>query len=96
MAYLFEESIAATASEKNLADLNVPANATGADLQADTQDVRYTMDGTTVPTQTTGMVFVVGNEPEPFLIEDVKNIKFVRGAGSDGQLNLHYWAGRDV
>lgn len=96
MAYLLHEQIAATSSVKDVDALNIPANATHAELQADTQDVRYTMDDTNNPTQTAGMILVTTSEPKLFLIEDVKRIRFVRGAGSDGNLNFHYIAGRDV
>ena len=96
MSYLYVEQVAATASVKDVDDLNIPNNATWAELQADTQDVRYTMDGATNPTQTSGMVLLTTEDPSFFLIEDVKQIKFVRGAGSNGNLNLSYGAGRDV
>ena len=94
--YLGFEQEAATSSEKTVSDLTIPVRATHAELQADTQDVRYTMDNSTTPTQTSGMVLQPEDQPKQFGIDDVRRIRFVRGAGSDGNLNLHYFGGRDV
>lgn len=96
MAFLSAERVAATSAVKTADDLTIPNNASQVVLQSDTQDVRYTMDGSTVPTQTSGMILIVGEQPEDFLINDLYKIQFTRGAGSDGYLNLHYYAGRDV
>ena len=41
--------------------VTLPSDATGVFLQADTDDVRYTIDGTT-PTGTLGMILVSGND----------------------------------
>ena len=84
------------------ADLTIPANATGAILQAETQNIRYTMDNSTDPTQTKGMLLraavatYTADPPQQFTVEDLLRIRFVRGAGSDAVLNIHYFAGRDV
>lgn len=96
MSYLYTEQVAATASVKDVDDLNIPGNATWAELQADSQDVRYTMDGVTNPTVSSGMVLLTTEDPSFFLIDDVKRIRFIRGGGSNGNLNLSYGAGRDV
>jgi hypothetical protein len=101
MAFLSFESVATTVAVKTVAALTVPANATHASLQARTQPCSYTMDGSTDPTQTAGMQLGVdaagmANPPEEFLIEDVRNIRFMRGVGADGLLNIHYFAGRNV
>ena len=91
MAFLLYEKIAVTSTFKTVAALTVPVTATHVQLQSDTQDVRYTMDGSTDPAQALGMILKVGLAPETFLIEDVRNIRFVRGAGTDGVLNIHYF-----
>lgn len=91
MAFLSYEEIAATDTIKALAALSVPVTATHAQLQSSTQDVRYTMDDTTNPAQTSGMILKTGLAPETFLIEDLRNIRFVRGSGSNGILNIHYF-----
>jgi len=96
MAFLLSEQIVATAVVKTVTSLTVPAEATGAQLQSDTNDVRYTMDDATDPTQTEGMILVNGLDPEEFLIGDVRKIRFIRGAASDGNLNIHYYTGRIV
>jgi len=94
--FLSYEQIQVSNTVLDVDDLNVPAKATHAMLQADTQPVRYTMDGLTEPYQTTGMVLLTTSPPELFLIEDLRRIKFKRGAASDGRLNIHYVGGRDI
>jgi len=94
--YLSFEQVVATDEVKSILHLTIPARATHAELQASAQNVSYTMDNATNPTQTVGMFFLTTAEPKLFLIEDVRRIRFVRGAGSNGALNLHYLAGRDV
>ena len=79
------------AAAQTAAVLNIPAGATGAVLQADVQNVRYTMDNATDPTQILGMVLAVGLPAEQFLIEDLMRIRFCRGAAADAMLNIHYW-----
>lgn len=96
MAFVGHDVESATASVKTATDLTIPANATGVELQADTSDIRYTMDDATDPTQITGMVLVNGLDPEPFLIQDLRKIRFTRGSGSNGNLNCHFWAGRNI
>lgn len=96
MAFILSESVAAGAAVKTASVLNIPVEATLVELQADTNDIRYTMDDATDPTQTSGMVLVNGNEPELFLVRDVRKIRFTRGAASDGNLNLHYACGRII
>ena len=73
-----------------MANLTIPAETVGAMIQADAQHVRYTMDGTADPTVSKGMQLLTTQPPEFFRIEDILNIRFIRGAGSDGQLNIHY------
>ncbi|KKM08381.1 hypothetical protein LCGC14_1724340 [marine sediment metagenome] len=94
--YLSYEQVAATNVVKTVVALTVPGNATMVELQADTQDVRFTMDDTTDPTQTSGMIMLVSLPKNMYLIEDLQRIRFVRGAGTDANLNLHYSAGRDI
>lgn len=95
MAYLKYEQVAVTATVKTVSDLSIPPKATHVELQAVSQNVNYLMDlDSGVPTQTRGMVLATTHEPKTFLIEDLQRIKFVRGAGSDGLLSLHYFAGR--
>ena len=72
----------------------MPSGATHAEIQADTQNVRYTMDNKVVPAQAIGMIFLVTEPPKSFSVADIRHIHFVRGAGSDGVLNIHYFGGR--
>jgi len=90
--YAHYEQVAATAVVKTKHDLTIPPSTTHVEVLAETQNVRYTMDGLTTPTQTTGMLLKTTDPPRIFLIDDILKIKFARGAGSDGLLNLHYRA----
>lgn len=94
--YLSYQQVVTNDTVKTVANLTVPARATAAELQADTQPTRYTMDGATDPTQTSGMVIAVADTPKLFLIEDILRIRFIRGAAGNGNLNIHYLAGRDI
>jgi len=96
MAYLSYEQIAVSNAVLDEDDLTIPAKATLAELQSDTSHVRYTMDGTTDPTTTSGMLLLTTSDPKLFLIGDVYNIRFIRNGAVDGKLNIHYIAGRNV
>lgn len=89
------EQVGTTAVVKNVQALTPPRNATHCTIQADTQSVRYRMDGG-APTAAIGMLFLTTQLPELFLIEDLKRIQFCQGAGGAGNLNIHYAAGRDI
>lgn len=95
MSFVSYQQVTVSTAVLTVSDLTVPAAAYGASLQADTQDIRYTMDGTTAPTAGAtgvGMVLLTTSDPQYFRIEDILNIKFIRGAGSDAKLNVH-WVG---
>ena len=94
MAYVGYEQIAVSDTVLDRSHLTIPSGATHAEIQADTQNVRYTMDNKVTPTQTIGMIFLVTEPPKSFVIDDVRHMHFVRGAGSDGVLNIHYFGGR--
>lgn len=74
-------------------DIEVPATATHAELQADRASsatgVRYTMNGTD-PTTTSGMCFLPAHEPKLFLIADLKRMRFVQDGTVSTRLNIHY------
>lgn len=80
--------------------LDVPNKATHAEIQAAEQNVLYTLTGQppdpTAGATGAGMVLPANGEPKLILIEDLKNINFVRGAGNDAKLNIHYLSGRDI
>lgn len=94
--YLLFEREASDGTVKTVSSLSPPAKATHAELQADTQAIRYTMDNTTDPTSSSGMLLLTTSEPKLFLIEDLKRIKFTQGSGGAGGLNVHYLGGRDI
>lgn len=95
MIYVGFERVASSAAVKTVSNLTVPANATGVEIQADTNNVRYTMDGTD-PTTTSGMLFLTTSEPKFFGIDALRAIKFIENNVGAGGLNFHYHAGRDV
>lgn len=66
------------------------------EIQADTQAIRYTMDGVTAPASGVGMLLLTTEPPRTFLIEDFKKIKFTQGAGGAGNLNIQYVSGRGI
>lgn len=87
------EQITVSSSVLTESAFTIPAETTHVELQADTQPVRYTMDGTAVPTASSGMILLTTSDPKTFSIEDLKNIKMIRGAGSDAEINVHYFGG---
>lgn len=95
MAYLSFQQIAVADSVKTVADLTVPAKATGAELQPDTGNIRYTMDDSN-PSTTEGMLLLAARDPVTFLVSDLRAIKVIRDGGVSAKLNIHYFAGRDV
>ncbi len=95
MAYVGFEQVAAGLI-KTVAELTIPANANGAEIQVDTQDVRYTMDGTTEPTASSGMLFLTTEPPKYFDITELRSIKFIQVAAGVGNLNIHYHSAADV
>lgn len=72
------------------ATLTVPAQATRAILQAETQNVRYRSDGTD-PTTTVGMLITAGREVlYPASNSHLAALKFVRAAAG-AILNVQYY-----
>ena len=95
--FLAFEQVEADGTVKTVADLTIPNNATHAEIQSDTQAVRYTMDDATDPTIAMGMIFLTTEPPRPFLIQDVSRIRFIRSINQGtGNLNISYFAGRDI
>ena len=91
MSYVLFESQAVTNVVLTVADLAPPAAATGVVLLAETGTIRFTMDGTTAPTTSTGMMLKITDPPTEFHLEDLKNIKFIRNAAQDAVLLVHYF-----
>lgn len=90
------QRVASSAVVKTVAALTVPGGATGVEIQADTKDVRYTMDNTTDPSDSSGMLFLITSEPKQFSIEDLRRIRFIQGSGGAGGLNFHFFGGRAI
>lgn len=96
--YLSCQRVAVAAVVKDASAFTVPSGTTYVELQADTQNVRYTMDGTTTPSDTLplGMLFLTTQPPRQFSIEDFQNIKFIQDVGGTAALNAHFYTGRDI
>ncbi len=94
--YLSYEQVVVSNVVLTAAALTIPNNVTGVQLQADTADVRYTMDDATNPTVASGMILLTTEPPAEFLIEDLQRIRFIRSGGVDANLNVHYFAGADI
>ena len=94
--YLSTQQVTATtAVQTKTAFASVP-KATGVMLQAETANIRYTMDNTTAPVASgVGMLLVPVDGPQYFLIEDFNRIQFIRDTGT-AKLNAHFVAGRDI
>lgn len=88
------ERIDADATVKTVAALNIPTDATSAEIQADGGDVLYTMDNATDPSIIPrGMVLPNGAGPFEFMIPDLRRIRFCGRAAAGSALNLHYYKG---
>lgn len=84
----YEQITISTARVYSVNDLSPNPLATSVMLQAASANIRYTMDGTP-PTTAIGMLLLTTSEPEMFLMEDFKRIKFIAASGTP-TLNIHY------
>ncbi len=96
MIYIGFERVASSAAVRTVHNLTIPRGATHAEIQADTQNVRYTMDAATNPAEGSGMMFLTTSEPKTFLITNVRRIRFIQDTAGAGALNIHYFAGREI
>jgi hypothetical protein len=94
MEYVGFEQIVVPNSVRHLAHLTVPPSATHVEIQADTQNVRYRMDGNN-PTGTVGMLFVANAAPKTFDMNSLQAIRFIQAAAG-ARLNFHYFRGGSV
>lgn len=88
------EQIPVTTDIQTAADLDIPAAAQGAILQAESAVIRYSMvpEGKTPgppPNAGRGMLLRNTGLGQYFMIENIRNIKFVAQSGSP-KLNIHY------
>lgn len=90
MRYLSYQRVASDGTAKGASQFDVPAGCTHVELQADTQDIRYRMDGVGAPSSTQGMLFRTTDPPKSFTINDFNRISFTQGAGGAGGLNAHF------
>lgn len=92
MAFIGFENMTVTAAVKSVQAFTPPVTGilTSVALQAQTQNVRYTMDDATDPTVSTGMLLLTGQPPESFSVEDFQRIRFIRDGGANADLAVHY------
>lgn len=86
------EKVATTSAPKDVSDLSPPNGATFAIIQAETQPIRFRLDGG-APDTTTGMILLTATQGMELLIEDLKRIQFCSSGGGDGTLHIHYAKG---
>ena len=70
--------------------LTLPAGARQAHLQAITQDIRYTLDGTT-PSSTNGLLLSAADYPTPITLEQGLAIAKFLEATASAVLNVAYF-----
>lgn len=89
--FLSFQQVTADNTIKNVTALTLPIGCTGAQIMAADNDIRYTMDGSTNPSTTEGMILMKGDWPKMFAIKDIRNIRFTRGTASNGTLLVHFY-----
>lgn len=95
--YLSVQRVASDGTVKTFSAFTDVPKATHVELMSETQNIRYTMDNTTAPASGgAGMLLRTIDPPKPFLIEDMKRLKFTQDAGGAGVLHAHFFGGRDV
>jgi hypothetical protein len=95
--YVGYAQMTSTAGVQTIPEALIPPKATHAELQADTQNIRYTACKTPVdPTSARGMLFLTTEPPKFMVIDEVRLLRFTSGAGGAGNLNIHFIAGRDI
>jgi hypothetical protein len=94
--FLHFQSILVNGNVKDADDLEIPDRCTGAQIMAIDNDIRYTMDGSTTPSDSVGMVLMKGDAPKEFDLDDLRNMKFIRGTSSNAYLGIHFRGVRDT
>ena len=96
MAYVGYEQVAVAGAVVDITSFTIPnGSPTHVELQAETANIRYTMDGS-IPDGTTGMLLINGADPLAFLIEDLLTARFFGDGGAAATLHAHYFTGRSV
>jgi len=97
MRHIAREQLTVTNAVKTLTVATIVSNVIYADIQVLTEDVRVTFDGSTAPVKdTTGTIWFHGEATylgiyRHWGVENLKNLKFIRDAGSDSTLIVDYW-----
>lgn len=79
------------AQEGITVDVTVPRDASHVQLQAETQNVRYRLDGT-APTASVGMLLIAGDAPIQIPVKGSHGLKVIEVAAS-AKLNYHFTGG---
>ena len=92
----FEQIAVDGSTVHEASELDIPAQATSAQIQAGAGDIMYTMDES-APGGSRGMVLETGNNPIEYLIEDIRRIRFCGANGAAAShLKVHYFCGRQT
>ena len=92
------QQVATTDTVQTASAFTIPTGTNHVMVQADQENARFTLDGD-VPTAGAtgnGELLTEGLAPIQIAVENFNNIKFVRAAGSNGVLNVHYYGGRAI
>lgn len=93
MKQLGYKQLTGLSSVKTLADVTdgIPSGSTWVLLQAETQNIRWTDDGSTTPTSTVGMILLTTTGPYLYSIgSKLTNLKFIEAAAS-AKLNITFY-----
>ena len=91
--YIGYDSEPSDATVKLAATMPRPADTTFVELQAETQNIRYRMDGGD-PAAAVGMLLIVGLPAKLFLVEDFDRLRFTQVVAGAGVLHAHFIAPR--
>jgi hypothetical protein len=86
----------ATTTVKTIAAVTVPGEALWCEIQAEGNAIRYTLDGSTNPTATSGMRLLTTSAPTQLAIETVRNIRFRCEGTTTAILHFHWVVGRAI
>jgi len=92
--YIGHQTVAVDSVIISVSSLTIPAGATHAEVST-TSDIFYTLDGTN-PTVIAGLYLNLYKNIILLPIEDLRNIKMIKGAIAVARVGIHYIAGRNI
>jgi len=96
MPWNLYQYVDATGVVKTVSNFTVPIEAYWCEMQSETNHIRYTLDGTTNPTTSSGMLLLTTKDPIRITAEQARKLRFIRDGAADAVLHLHWGAGRIV